>query len=110
MASEPGGLMVVDLTPEAVDFDLVDRAPAETDIRLALRVVIVHLGESWPHGEYCRNCGAPFPCRLARWGRRVLAYAGYTEAAIAALIAECRRTGRPPWESPLARSSGPRPG
>src|SRR2546430_14804223 len=99
MARGPGGLRVGDLTPEAVDFDLVDRAPAETDIGLARRVVIVHLGESWPHGEYCRNCGAPFPCRLARWGRRVLAYAGYTEAAIAALIAQFRHACRPPWEA-----------
>ncbi|OLB80619.1 MAG: hypothetical protein AUI14_06145 [Actinobacteria bacterium 13_2_20CM_2_71_6] len=79
---------------------MTDRAPTEADIQLAQRAVIVHHGESWPHGDYCRNCRAPFPCRLARWGRRVLTYAGYTEAAVAALIAECRHTGRAPWSAP----------
>ena len=99
MASQSAVPVVVDLTPEAVDFDLADRAPTEADIRLAQRAVTVHQGESWPHGDFCRNCRAPFPCRLARWGRRILAYAGYTEAAIAALIAQFRHACRPPWEA-----------
>ena|SRR2546421_3064213 len=83
----------LDLTPKAVDFDVAGRAPDGSDIRLAQRAVVVHQAESWEHGDFCRNCHAPFPCRLARWGHRSLTHAGYTESAIANLIEQFRNTG-----------------
>jgi hypothetical protein len=103
----PNASQAVDLTPEAVDFDLTDRAPNEIDIRLGQRAVIVHQAESWEHGEYCRNCHAPFPCRLARWGRRALMCAGYTEPAVAALIARSTTPPRP-WLLAKAHLPGDR--
>jgi hypothetical protein len=56
-------------------------------IRLALRAVLVHTVEEWPDRSICRNDRAPHPCRVARWGRRVLRRTGLTDAAIDALVA-----------------------
>ncbi|MEV0156977.1 hypothetical protein AB0H57_25055 [Micromonospora sp. NPDC050686] len=56
------------------------------DVRLAVRAVIVHAAEEWPTGPLCRNDGATYPCRLHRWGRRVLETHGLNERQIEALI------------------------
>ncbi|WP_405426869.1 hypothetical protein [Micromonospora sp. NBC_00617] len=56
------------------------------DVRLAVRAVVVHTAEEWPTGPLCRNDGASYPCRLHRWGRRVLQTHGLNERQIEALI------------------------
>ncbi|MFF5171501.1 hypothetical protein ACFY3U_02560 [Micromonospora sp. NPDC000089] len=56
------------------------------DVRLAVRAVVVHAAEEWPNGPLCRNDGATYPCRLHRWGRRVLETHGLNERQIDALI------------------------
>ncbi|MGV9211518.1 hypothetical protein ACTFTM_06600 [Micromonospora sp. RB23] len=56
------------------------------DVRLAVRAVVVHTAEEWPTGPLCRNDGASYPCRLHRWGRRVLEAHGLNERQIEALI------------------------
>ncbi|MGC5020407.1 hypothetical protein [Micromonospora sp. DT47] len=56
------------------------------DVRLAVRAVVVHAAEEWPNGPLCRNDGATYPCRLHRWGRRVLETHGLNERQINALI------------------------
>jgi hypothetical protein len=95
-----GGLVVVDQTPEELDPSFVDgSAPTEEDVQVAQRALLVHVVEHWPHGDFCRNCKAPFPCRLARWGYRVLKLANWSDQAIAELYAEFRRTGTPPWKA-----------
>ncbi|BCJ58308.1 hypothetical protein [Micromonospora endophytica] len=56
------------------------------DVRLAVRAVVVHAAEEWPTVALCRNDGARFPCRLHRWGRRVLLAHGLNERQLDALI------------------------
>ncbi|MEH0843074.1 hypothetical protein V6U81_11875 [Micromonospora sp. CPCC 205711] len=56
------------------------------DVRLAVRAVVVHAAEEWPNGPLCRNDGATYPCRLHRWGRRVLETHGLNERQIDALV------------------------
>jgi hypothetical protein len=56
-------------------------------VLLAVRAVVVHGPQDWPAGVVCRNDRAPYPCRLARWGRRVLVAAGVAEDRIDSLIA-----------------------
>ncbi|TDB70754.1 hypothetical protein [Micromonospora sp. KC723] len=56
------------------------------DVRLAVRAVVVHAAEEWPTGALCGNDGASYPCRLHRWGRRVLENHGLNERQIEALI------------------------
>ncbi|MFI6262240.1 hypothetical protein [Micromonospora sp. NPDC051006] len=56
------------------------------DVRLAVRAVVVHTAEEWPTGPLCRNDGATYPCRLHRWGRRVLSAHGLNDRQIEALI------------------------
>ncbi|QOC93290.1 hypothetical protein [Micromonospora craniellae] len=56
------------------------------DVRLAVRAVVVHAAEEWPTGALCRNDGARFPCRLHRWGRKVLLDHGLNERQLDALI------------------------
>ncbi|MFI5834970.1 hypothetical protein ACIA5A_14995 [Micromonospora sp. NPDC051300] len=84
------------------------------DVRLAVRAVVVHAAEEWPAGPKCRNDGAAFPCRLHRWGRKVLETHGLNERQIDALV----RHGNPfvhvPFPfvltGPSAARSGPTPG
>ena len=76
--------------------------PVLTPIRsehvlLAVRAVVVHGPQEWPAGALCRNDRAPYPCRLARWGRRVLEAAGIPEERVESLIA-----GGDPYASPWA--------
>jgi len=47
---------------------------------------VVHAAEEWPAGPKCRNDGAAFPCRLHRWGRRVLLAHGLNDRQVDALI------------------------
>ena len=98
------------------------------DVRLAVRAVVVHTAEEWPNGPLCRNDGASYPCRLHRWGRRVLENHGLNERQIDALIRHGNpfvhvpfpftytrpgparpRRGPPrrPATRPVARSAGP---
>ncbi|MBU8859128.1 MULTISPECIES: hypothetical protein [unclassified Micromonospora] len=79
------------------------------DVRLAVRAVVVHAAEEWPAGPKCRNDGSSFPCRLHRWGRRVLETHGLNDRQIDALI----RHGNPfvhvPFPFVLTGTSGARP-
>ncbi|MEV4755448.1 hypothetical protein AB0J86_10080 [Micromonospora sp. NPDC049559] len=64
---------------------------------LAVRAVVVHAPQEWPAGPVCRNDRSPYPCRLARWGRGVLAAAGVAEDRVESLIA-----AGDPYASPWA--------
>lgn len=64
------------------------------DVAFAVKAVTVHAAEQWPDGTRCRNDRAPHPCRLHRWGRRVLSRRGLSEREIEALVAE--QTARQP--------------
>ncbi|MCM0678240.1 hypothetical protein NCC78_26705 [Micromonospora phytophila] len=56
------------------------------DAQFAVRAVVVHAPRRWSGGTVCRNDASPHPCRLHRWGARVLALRGLRAAEIAALI------------------------
>ncbi|MFI5485581.1 hypothetical protein [Micromonospora echinaurantiaca] len=56
------------------------------DAQFAVRAVVVHAPRRWSGGTVCRNDASPHPCRLHRWGTRVLALRGLHAADIAALI------------------------
>ncbi|MGC5029556.1 hypothetical protein [Micromonospora sp. DT229] len=58
------------------------------DVTFALRAITVHAAQEWPDGPRCRNDRAPHPCRLHRWGRRVLAERGLTDQQIQTMLAE----------------------
>jgi hypothetical protein len=74
----------------------VDRVEAERDLRYGQMAVVIHQGEDWPSGRPCRNCHAPWPCRVYRWGFRVLLAAKWSTADIAHLEARSR-LGEVPW-------------
>jgi hypothetical protein len=57
------------------------------DAQFAVRAVVVHAARSWSGGTVCRNDASPHPCRLHRWGRRVLTLRGLRAVEIDALIA-----------------------
>ncbi|MCZ7439471.1 hypothetical protein O7598_23915 [Micromonospora sp. WMMC241] len=56
------------------------------DAQFAVRAVVVHAPQTWSGGTICRNDASPYPCRLHRWGRRVLALRGLPPAEIDALV------------------------
>jgi hypothetical protein len=56
------------------------------DVRIAVRAVVVHAAEEWPSGPRCRNDGLAYPCRLHRWGRRVLETHGLSPRQVDALV------------------------
>ncbi|MEO3777176.1 hypothetical protein ABGB16_10065 [Micromonospora sp. B11E3] len=56
------------------------------DVHFAVRAVVVHAPRRWSGGTICRNDASPHPCRLHRWGRRVLALRGLRAAEIDALV------------------------
>ncbi|WDZ87099.1 hypothetical protein [Micromonospora cathayae] len=56
------------------------------DAQFAVRAVVVHAPRRWSGGMVCRNDASPYPCRLHRWGRRVLALRGLRPAEIDALV------------------------
>ncbi|MEN3613270.1 hypothetical protein AAH979_27420 [Plantactinospora sp. ZYX-F-223] len=57
------------------------------DVGFAVQAITVHAPEQWPSGLLCRNDHAPHPCRLHRWGQRVLAQRGLTDTETTALLA-----------------------
>ncbi|HEY0698397.1 MAG TPA: hypothetical protein VGD43_11380 [Micromonospora sp.] len=77
MVTEPdGGLGEIPLPPYVTG----------EDAGFAVRAVVVHAPEAGATGDRCRNDGAPHPCRLHRWGRRVLALRGLTPAEVDRLV------------------------
>ncbi|WP_405094637.1 hypothetical protein [Micromonospora sp. NBC_01412] len=56
------------------------------DAQFAVRAVVVHAPRRWSGGTVCRNDASPHPCRLHRWGRRVLTLRGLRSAEIDALV------------------------
>ncbi|SCL34788.1 hypothetical protein GA0074692_3925 [Micromonospora pallida] len=66
------------------------------DAQFAVRAVVVHAPRRWSGGTVCRNDASPHPCRLHRWGRRVLALRGLRPADIDALIARGDPAAPPP--------------
>jgi hypothetical protein len=72
----------------------LDRLPQ--DVPYAQRAVVIHQGEDWPTGRFCRNCHGRYPCRLARWGVGVLQAAGWTSGQMAGLLARAE-AGEVPW-------------
>ncbi|MEV4199489.1 hypothetical protein [Micromonospora globbae] len=78
------------------------------DAQFAVRAVVVHAPRSWSGGTVCRNDANPHPCRLHRWGARVLAMRGLADADIAALI-ERGDPAAPLPPRPGARPAGSRP-
>jgi hypothetical protein len=83
-------------TGEVVSDYPVDLETISADLPYAERAVVIHQGEDWPSGRFCRNCHARFPCRLARWGVGVLQVAGWTNERIAELPAQAK-AGDVPW-------------
>ncbi|MFY1674964.1 hypothetical protein ACN27G_34330 [Plantactinospora sp. WMMB334] len=80
--------------PSDISDDELPMPPYVTaeDVGFAVRAITVHAPELWPTGLLCRNEHAPHPCRLHRWGRRVLALRGLTTTEIAALVAHYEAT------------------
>jgi hypothetical protein len=74
----------------------VDPERAHLDRHAAIKAVVVHQGLSWPSGELCANCHAPWPCRLRRWGAAVLRAVGRTDEDIADLLRRAK-AGDVPW-------------
>jgi hypothetical protein len=66
------------------------------DLPYAQRAVVIHQGEDWPTGQFCRNCHARWPCRLRRWGSGVLTAAGWTPQHVRRLV-ERAEAGDVPW-------------
>ncbi|MDT4987801.1 MAG: hypothetical protein QOI74_1895 [Micromonosporaceae bacterium] len=66
------------------------------EMRLALRAVLLHTAQQWPGGAYCGSDRSPFPCRMRRWGERVLLSAGWQADRVEAIV---RQVGQdvPPW-------------
>jgi hypothetical protein len=74
------------------------------DVQLAVKAVVVHAPEEWPAGPLCRNDGVPYPCRLHRWGRRVLEKHGLSERQIDALVTNGNPFVRVPFPFPSYRT------
>ncbi|HEY0697680.1 MAG TPA: hypothetical protein VGD43_07700 [Micromonospora sp.] len=65
------------------------------DVDFAVLAVRVHSAQETPRGVVCAKDGAAYPCRLHRWGRRVLALSGLSDAEIDALIERADPTALP---------------
>jgi hypothetical protein len=90
------GSSAIEAYADELDEYPVDTVNAERDVRYAQKALVIHQGEDWPTGRFCRNCHARFPCRLARWGVRVLVAAGWTSRDMAHLV-ERAEAGDVPW-------------
>ncbi|OZV82969.1 hypothetical protein CA850_05510 [Micromonospora echinospora] len=66
------------------------------DAQFAVRAVVVHAPRRWSGGTVCRNDASPHPCRLHRWGRRVLALRGLRPADIDAIVEQGDPAATPP--------------
>jgi hypothetical protein len=62
------GTSAATANPETHDLDdyPVDLERIRADLPYAQRAVVIHQGEDWPTGRFCRNCHSRYPCRLAR--------------------------------------------
>ncbi|GIG95403.1 hypothetical protein Pma05_19760 [Plantactinospora mayteni] len=58
----------------------------EEHVRFAVRALVLHLPGDEPTGPRCLWDEHPHPCRLARWGRRVLAARGLSDEAIDVVV------------------------
>jgi hypothetical protein len=92
----------------AVDFDQVRRAwegaglvphdwpepvlAVGEQLDYGRQAVTVHVPQSWPQGMICRNCRASYPCRIVRWGMRLLQAQGW-ELADAVDLIEATQVG-----------------
>lgn len=74
------------------------------DVQRAVKAVVVHGPEQWPTGPVCHNDGAPYPCRLHRWGQRVLAQHGLSQPQIDALVDNGNPFIRVPFPFPVYRT------
>jgi hypothetical protein len=74
----------------------VDTTVTQEQLWLAVRAVLIHTAQRWPSGVYCANDRSPYPCRMRRWGERVLLSAGWRGEDIAALARQAD-VGPPPW-------------
>jgi hypothetical protein len=81
---------------QSLDDYPVDLETIRDDLPYAQRAVVIHQGEDWPTGRFCRNCHDRYPCRLARWGVGVLQAAGWTSTRMAELLARAE-AGEVPW-------------
>jgi hypothetical protein len=91
VAAQSGGVMADLLDDYRVDLETI-----REDVPYAQRAVVIHQGEDWPTGRFCRNCHDRYPCRLARWGVGVLQTAGWTSERMARLVARAE-AGEVPW-------------
>ncbi|MGC5033188.1 hypothetical protein [Micromonospora sp. DT229] len=87
----------------------VPRYVTAEHVRLAVKAVVVHAPEAWPAGPLCRADRTPHPCRLHRWGRRVLRTRSLTDPAVAELTArgQAARTNPPAARRQAARTNPP---
>jgi hypothetical protein len=76
------------------------------EMRLALRAVLLHTAQQWPGGAYCHSDRSPFPCRMRRWGERVLLAAGWDAERVESIVRQVSHDG-PPWL--VGPSSDPSP-
>lgn len=74
----------------------VELTVTKEELRLAVRAVQLHTAQRWPSGTYCRDDRSPYPCRLRRWGERMLLCAGWRHEDIEALARD-KHTGLSPW-------------
>ena len=81
-------------------------AVTREELRLALRAVLMHTAQQWPGGVYCSNDRSPYPCRMRRWGERVLLAAGWEHERIQA-IAQQVKQDVPPWLAATRDSTSP---
>ena len=79
----------------AADEYAVPDSPTAEDARVAQKAVVIHAPQQWPRGRYCVNCHDAFPCRLHRWGRRVLEAVGWTDRDVAELVRRAAAGDRP---------------
>ncbi len=69
----------------------------EEHLWLAVRAMVTHAPQESASGVVCRKDGQAFPCRLARWGRRLLVTVGVSEQRVDEMVA-----AGDPYASPLA--------
>jgi hypothetical protein len=79
------------------------------ELRLALRAVLMHTAQQWPGGVYCGNDRSPYPCRMRRWGERVLLSAGWQPDQIQEIARQVKENV-PPWLAGARDGSSPRRG
>ncbi|WP_199853749.1 hypothetical protein [Plantactinospora sp. BB1] len=58
----------------------------EQHVRFAVRALILHVSDDESTRPCCLWDKHPHPCRLARWGRRVLATRGLSDGAIDVVV------------------------